>query len=117
MSLVGPAGAVGPLTVNRLSDVAYEVAFELLSVAGQYQLHVGPQITDVAGNRLDQDRDGSGGEAPADEFTTSFTVETSLRLDFGKATSPVATGYRRVLETDVYAERRLRLAGEHDEEL
>ena len=40
---------------------------------------------------------------PADQIATSFTLETSLRLDFGKTTTPVAAGYRRLVETDLYA--------------
>ncbi len=104
MSLVGPTGPVGPLSVTKLNDVTYEVAFALLSEAGQYQLLVGPAIMDLGGNLLDQNGNGTGGEVPGDQYASSFTVETSLRLDFGKATSPVAGGYKRVLETDVYAE-------------
>ena len=103
-SLVGPTGPVGPLTVTKLTDVTVEVAFALLSEAGQYQLLVGPAIMDLAGNLLDQNGNGIGGEVPGDQYASSFTVETSLRLDFGKATSPVASGYKRVVETDVYAE-------------
>ncbi len=103
VSLIGPTGPVGPLTVTRLSDVTYEVAFVMLQDAGQYQLLVGPEITDLAGNQLDQDKDGTRGELPEDQLAASFTVETSLRLDFGKSTSPVAAGYRRVVETDRYA--------------
>ena len=104
VSLVGPTGPVGPLTVTKLTDVTVEVAFALLSEAGQYQLLVGPAIMDLAGNLLDQNGNGIGGEVPGDQYASSFTVETSLRLDFGKATSPVASGYKRVVETDVYAE-------------
>ena len=71
VSLVGPTGPVGPLTVTRLGDVTYEVAFVLLQDAGQYQLLVGPEITDLAGNQLDQDKDGTGGELPEDQLAAS----------------------------------------------
>ncbi|MHB0961158.1 MAG: S8 family serine peptidase [Pirellulaceae bacterium] len=103
VSLLDPAGSAIPLSVTQLSDVTFQVTFAMLGEPGQYQLRVGPEISDLAGNLLDQDTDGTGGELPEDQYATSFTVETSLRLDFGKSTSPVAAGYRRVVETDVYA--------------
>ncbi len=103
LSLFGPAGVVEPLTVTRLDESTYEVGFALRHDAGQYQLVVGPEITDLAGNLMDQDGDGTGGELPADQFSASFTLESSLRLDFGKATTPVAAGYQQLVETDMYA--------------
>jgi subtilisin family serine protease/fibronectin type 3 domain-containing protein len=102
VSLLGPAGPVGPLTVTPLTDVTFEISFALLGDPGEYQLLVGPAIMDLAGNLLDQDQDGVGGELPADQYAVSFAVETRLRLDYGKITSPVAAGYRRVVENDVY---------------
>ncbi len=103
VSLLGPSGPIGPLTVTQLSDVTYEVSFGLLSETGLYQLQVGPEITDLVGNLMDQDGDGSGGQSAADWFNSSFTVAMSLRLDFGQATTPVAAGYQQLAETDVYA--------------
>ena len=105
MSLIGPTGSVGSLTVTGLSDVTYEVAFTMLCDAGQYQLLVGPEIMDLAGNLLDQDKDGTEAENRRPIVGTSFTVlETWLRLDFGEVDDAgLAAGYRRVVETDLYA--------------
>ena len=103
VSLVGPTGPVGPLSVTKLNDVTYEVALLCSVRRGSISCWLARQLW-IWRNLLDQNGNGTGGEVPGDQYASSFTVETSLRLDFGKATSPVAGGYKRVLETDVYAE-------------
>ena len=39
-----------------------------------YSLVIGPNISDLAGNLLDQNRNGSGGEDPGDDITATFTI-------------------------------------------
>jgi fibronectin type 3 domain-containing protein len=95
--LEGPAGAITPLAVNALGTTEFEVVFAPQNGPGEYRLIVGPNITDAAGNVIDQDQDGAPGENPDDTFDTTFTLEVGpqyiARFDFGTATSPVAEGY------------------------
>ncbi|MCA9139550.1 MAG: right-handed parallel beta-helix repeat-containing protein, partial [Planctomycetales bacterium] len=39
-----------------------------------YRLTIGPDISDLAGNPMNQDRDHVNGESAADQFTSSFTI-------------------------------------------
>lgn len=69
----------GPAGVDLRSQVTDFVAsgsqvtfyFAVQNVSGQYVLALGPQITDAAGNLMDQDRDGTFGEAE-DGFTLTL---------------------------------------------
>jgi fibronectin type 3 domain-containing protein len=102
-SLVGPNGAVAVTGVNRLSPNEYEVVFDRQFSAGSYTLTIGPDIEDLAGNRMDQDGDGFSGEASEDRFSTSFTLEPFfVAFDFGTATSPVAPNFIGVTPTTTY---------------
>ena len=106
--LEGPGGAtISPTAVNQLAAGEYEVTFAPQNEPGEYRLIVGPGIADVAGNLMDQDGDGTGGEVPSDQFETSFTLEEGpeyvARLDFGTTLSPVAAGYTRVTNWDRYS--------------
>jgi hypothetical protein len=110
VSLVGPAGAITPTAVTRLSSTQYRVSFASQSGAGNYTLVVGPNISDAAGNLMDQDQDGTNGESADDRFTTTFSIaaptppppstnppsSSSYQFDFGTSSSPLATGYTRV---------------------
>ena len=61
--------AVAPASVARVSDTVFRVTFPAQTAPGDYTLSVGPDIRDAAGNRLDQDGDGTPGEPAADVFT------------------------------------------------
>jgi hypothetical protein len=97
VSLEGPSGAIVPLAVHAVGTSEFEVAFAPQNTPGVYRLVVGPDITDVARNAMDQDQDGVGGENPGDRFDASFGLERGpeyvARFDFGTAVSPVAQGY------------------------
>jgi subtilisin family serine protease/fibronectin type 3 domain-containing protein/methionine-rich copper-binding protein CopC len=105
-SLTGPSGAITSTGINKLSPNQYEVLFAPQNVAGSYSLTIGPDVTDLAGNPMDQDGDKINGEIPDDQFTVSFTLQPGptylARYDFGTATSPVAKGYTRVTYADRY---------------
>src|SRR5207253_138731 len=67
VSLAGPSGSVTVSGVTRLDDTHYEVDFNPLSDRGTYQIAIGPNIADTSGNLMDQNQNGTGGEA-ADQF-------------------------------------------------
>jgi hypothetical protein len=105
--LEGPSGAITATAVNHLGAGQVEVAFPPQNISGTYQIVVGPEIQDAAGNLMDQDADGTGGETPGDRFETSFTLEAGpeyvARYDFGTATSPVAAGYTQITRNHRYS--------------
>ena len=103
VALVGPLGPISPTDVTRVTPREYEVAFVGQTAIGRYSMTVGPEILDEASHAMDQDGDGLGGESIEDQFTTEFTLTSSLRFDFGSFVSPVAPGYVRVMPSTAYA--------------
>ncbi|HQL08550.1 MAG TPA: Ig-like domain-containing protein, partial [Lentisphaeria bacterium] len=76
--LTVPGGAVvQPTSVVRLDDLTYRLAFPAQTALGDYTLAVGPEIADLAGNVMDQDGDGTGGEAAEDMFTGVLTMQVT----------------------------------------
>ena len=68
----GPEGVVTPTGMAELGGNRYEVSFAGQTQRGAYGLEVGPTVTDLAGNLLDQDGDGTGGEAEEDVYAFGF---------------------------------------------
>ena len=66
---VAPASRVTPIGPDRL-----RVEVNASAVDGQFHVQVDPAMTDVAGNPLDQDRNGVGGEA-GDAFKFDFVQQ------------------------------------------
>jgi hypothetical protein len=81
VSLTGPGGAVTPTDVARLSETEYAVEFPVQSDPGAYTIVVGPDITDVAGNAMDQDGDGTPGEPVEDRFEGSFSIVSAAPIE------------------------------------
>lgn len=107
-TLTGPDGPITPLAVTATESGAYAITFEPLNLSGDFALVIGSSITDVAGNLLDQDGDGIGGEPLEDRFETTFALEKGpefvVGYDFGTSSSPVADGYERVHNYQRYSE-------------
>lgn len=66
---------------NQLSSVTVSgntllVNFSSQFTAGDYHIEIGPQLLDLAGNPMDQDRDGSTGEALQDRFAANTTLRS-----------------------------------------
>ena len=55
------------------NDHTFDITFPSQSAAGAYTLKVGPGLQDWYGNAMNQNRNGSNGEATADQF--SETIE------------------------------------------
>ncbi len=103
----GPEGAVVVSAVNQIAAGEFEIVFDTRNDAGLYELALGPDILDIAGNPMDQDGDGVAGEAVEDRFASSFTLQPGLptiaRFDFGTTSSPVGEGYTSVTSSDRYS--------------
>ena len=83
VSMTGPGD---PITDFQVVPVAgssrqFDVTFAPQTALGVYSLVVGPNISDLTGNLLDQDRDGAGGEDPDDLVTASFEIADTLGFD------------------------------------
>lgn len=76
VSLTGPSGSVATTSVSGVGGSTYRVAFPQQAANGTYTLIVGPNIADPAGNPMNQDGDGSFGEATQDRYTNSFTISS-----------------------------------------
>lgn len=74
-NLFGPDGFVAPLSVNMLDAFSVEFVYPPPTVSGLYTLTVLPVFTDLAGNFVDQDGDGIGGEIGDDFETFDADVE------------------------------------------
>ena len=107
VSLDGPNGAITPTAVNKLDTTNYDVVFAAQSTLGDYSLTIGPMISDLSGNLMNQDGDGINGEPVQDQYTATFTLEPfSATFDFGTATSPLQAGYTGVDPTTGYTSSR-----------
>ncbi|MCA9191785.1 MAG: hypothetical protein KDB03_08485 [Planctomycetales bacterium] len=60
--LFGPAGEVEVISIERLSDTRFRIHTARATADGNYQLFVGPDITDPAGIAMDSDGDAIAGE-------------------------------------------------------
>ncbi|MCC6231914.1 MAG: Ig-like domain-containing protein, partial [Verrucomicrobiales bacterium] len=98
--LTGPGGAVVGVTAISLvggSVSTYRLNVPALMVSGEYTLVVGPNITDVSGRPMDQDEDGTSGEATEDQYRGTFTVDaTGPRVTSVSASGDIASPVRQV---------------------
>lgn len=81
VQITGPGGAsIAPSSVSKITDTRYRISFAGQTSYGEHLLRIGPGITDDAGNYLDQNRNGTGGE-PADFYEARFNlVDVDLEL-------------------------------------
>ena len=72
------------IAATKVEEVGYNrfrITFPGQTLLGQYHVKVGPNIADLAGNPLDQDRDGQFGETADDVYDATFNlVEVDLGL-------------------------------------
>ncbi len=76
VSLSGPGGSLTGISVAAVAgsnDHTFNITFPNQTASGAYTLKVGPDVQDWYGNDMNQNRNGSNGEATADQF--SETIE------------------------------------------
>jgi subtilisin family serine protease/fibronectin type 3 domain-containing protein/methionine-rich copper-binding protein CopC len=109
ISFLGPEGPISIIDVVPVAGSAsreFDITFALQEELGAYRLVLGSQITDLAGNLLDQNRNGVGGEVD-DQFEIAYDlVPFFARLDFGRSNSPVAAGFQKVDPSVTYTSAR-----------
>ena len=97
------SGLITVTSVVKVSDTQYELRFDSQSEAGTYTLIVGPDITGLSGNAMDEDGDGVLGESIEDRFELQFQItEVPSQFDFGLEASPLETGYTRITPDTLY---------------
>ena len=78
------------------SGDTYTFSFDPLILPGNYTLSANTAITDLAGNLIDQDQDGTGGEVGQDEPVDVFEVSGRRDKPIRDPICPTRTpGYRR----------------------
>jgi serine protease len=106
VTLSGPGGK--PVTVSGVAAVSgtngtqFDVAFPAQAATGTYTLVVGPDVRDLAGNPMDQNKNGKPGEA-GDRYTATTTVsgpKTYASTDVGKAIPDLGTVVSRLTVAD-----------------
>jgi serine protease len=92
VSFTGPSGS---LRVRRVDPVAgsggreFDVSFTPQSAMGSYRMLIGPRIRDLAGNYMDQDRDGVLGERTQDRYTATFTISNVQTFSSSDVPKPI----------------------------
>ncbi len=74
--LAGPDGAVAVTGISFDGSLTYTLTFDPQSTPGDYTIAIGPNLADAGGTLMDQDQDGTAGEATEDVFTSTFSVDS-----------------------------------------
>jgi subtilisin-like proprotein convertase family protein len=94
VTLTGPNG---PIQITQLEDETigttgahdvWRADFAPQNTYGSYTLTVGVGVQDLAGNALNQNQDTTFGQAPADQFSSKFTID-GLRIVSLEPSAPV----------------------------
>jgi subtilisin-like proprotein convertase family protein len=107
----GPNGS--PVAVASIQPVGTSnTQFDLILVSpqtavGTYQFKVGPNVLNGAGQPMDQDRDGTPGEATEDQYGTTFTVSNAATYNSGTVNLPIRFFFRAVSTINVGANERV----------
>lgn len=84
VTLTAPNGSSVPITgvveVSGSGGTQFDILFGSQSAAGTYTVTIGPNITDLAGNPMDQDQDGVLGEPTEDQYTATFTITSIVEF-------------------------------------
>ncbi len=91
--LVRPDGvevSIHSLTVLNATQV--QVNFGSQRTNGEYRFRVGPGVTDLVGNLMDEDEDGTGGEALEDRWEGTFEMRTPPQITANPASQTVLRG-------------------------
>jgi hypothetical protein len=84
VTLTGPGGPIAVTGISAVDGTTYRIAFDTMPAAGWYQVSVGPDVTDLAGNAMDQDQDGCNGTAAdfyAGQVLLAVDPQTNVIID------------------------------------
>jgi subtilisin-like proprotein convertase family protein len=87
-----PSTESGTMTATKVNlHNQYQINFAPQSTDGVYTVTIGPNITDFAGDQMDQDQDGVSGQ-PDDAFTFQFQINSDDNGRFLSGLSHDVTG-------------------------
>ncbi|MEM1071126.1 MAG: CARDB domain-containing protein, partial [Planctomycetota bacterium] len=69
----GPVGVVDVIGIARVNDTTYRIDVPRSTADGDYEIFIGPGITDLAGSRMDGDGDAIEGEI-SDRFESTIAL-------------------------------------------
>ncbi len=81
VALTGPLGPITPFTREFVAPATLRLTFAAQNRSGSYVANLGPDITDLSGNPMNQDGDATNGEAGSDAFTAALDIPTPLLPD------------------------------------
>ncbi len=85
VALGGPEGSITPRALTRVTAQSYQLDNAGLTGRGIYWLDIGTDIQDIQGTPLDQDGDGTPGEAGQDRYRAAL-VSTDLTISVNDTT-------------------------------
>lgn len=95
ITMTGPNGqSIRLLSVRRLNNdlpgSTFEVRISRQSLPGTYQLQIGPNVTDLAGNWMDQNNDGINGQIPQDCYVEQVNLKPTYVYQTGVINAPIS---------------------------
>ncbi|MDY3553699.1 S8 family serine peptidase [Gemmata sp. JC717] len=93
-AFTGPNGTLAvtgvvPVNATNGSATQFRITFAAQTANGSYSLTFGPNITDAAGNLMNQNGNGTNGEATLDRYTAAGTLTTTTTTTFTTGTISV----------------------------
>jgi subtilase family serine protease len=79
IAITGPSGVVTPTGLVQVSDTVFRIELPDQSESQDYNFSIGPHISDLHGNEMDQDADGSTGGG-GDYYTGEFHIPYGVHL-------------------------------------
>lgn len=93
--------------VNGTGNTQFDVSFPSLTAFGNYTVTVGPDIRDLQGKLMNQDRDATAGEATADQYNGAFSLSGVIMFAAADMPKPIRdrqtiSSLRTISRTDVF---------------
>ena len=82
LRLEGPDGAITPTGHSWKSPRELEISFPVQTNPGDYAFELAPTIVSGAGHALDQDLDGTPGEAGEDHYVGAFSLVSATEFGY-----------------------------------
>ncbi|MCB1121330.1 MAG: Ig-like domain-containing protein, partial [Verrucomicrobiae bacterium] len=99
-SLAGPNGAIQVLSAQTVTANTVLIRFLPQAVNGTYTVTLTPDLSDLAGNLLDQDNDGTGGEVDEDNYSNDVTLDRAALQVISQTPSGTINGTLTFLDIE-----------------
>ncbi|MEW5803163.1 MAG: CARDB domain-containing protein [bacterium] len=100
VSIQGPSGKIIPdsVAMSPSNERAFLVTIPPQQADGVYQIAIGPQVLDLAGNPMDQNRDGLKGETSFDQYSSTFTIDATGPKIIATSVTGIQNGAVRTID-------------------